>query len=167
MRYTSHAEDFVKDFYTSIGICEIQQLNIQEVAKKAGIKVFYWDKPSQAVYLDDYTCILLNCKISLSQQWQDFNHELGHLILHVGDQRKMPKSFRDYQEYKANSFMYHACIPTFMLNDLNIINFSHQSVLQVQKLFNVEYKFALKRLQQYLNNKLSSQHGMVYFSKSF
>ena len=63
-----------------------------------------------------------------------------------------------YQEYKANSFMYHACIPTFMLNELSINDYSSSTVLKVSKLFQVEYDFALKRLTQYIQNK----HFMQY-----
>ncbi|RTQ87964.1 ImmA/IrrE family metallo-endopeptidase [Lysinibacillus telephonicus] len=46
---------------------------------------------------------------------QEFYHELGHVVLHIGNQRQMTDSFRRYKESKANHFMYHACVPTFMI----------------------------------------------------
>ena len=46
--------------------------------------------------------------------------------------------------------MYHAAIPTFLLDQLPIYDFDIMTVYEVQKLFNVEYEFALKRLQHYL-----------------
>ncbi|MCS1383525.1 hypothetical protein NXZ75_15050, partial [Lysinibacillus sphaericus] len=59
--------------------------------------------------------------------------------------------FREYQEYKANNFMYHACVPSFMLDELEP---SDLTVENVQRLFNVEYDFAFKRLEQYRSKKL-------------
>lgn len=36
----SHLEEFIKDFYTKIGIVSPQQLHFQEVAYKLGISVY-------------------------------------------------------------------------------------------------------------------------------
>lgn len=99
----------------------------------------------------------MNEQLSEQQKWQDFNHELAHVLFHIGNQRKMTESFRLYQEYKANQFMYHACIPTFMLDDLKINDYTYKTVLKVQHLFNVEFHFALKRLEQYIHKKYYSK----------
>ena len=100
--------------------------------------------------------IFLDSRISAQGQWQDFCHELGHLLLHVGDQINMPPLFRQYQEFKANNFMYHACVPTFMLDSLSIKNMTTYNIHKIQTLFNVEYEFAQQRLNQYIVNKISS-----------
>ncbi|WP_407951628.1 hypothetical protein [Planococcus sp. A6] len=34
---------------------------------------------------------------------------------HAGDQALMPLTMRDYQEWKAENFSQHLCLPTFML----------------------------------------------------
>ena len=52
----------------------------------------------------------------------------------------MSPLFREYQERKANNFMYH--MPTFMVKDLQRYDF----ILQTVELFNVEYEFSLKLL---------------------
>ncbi len=62
----------------------------------------------------------------------------------------MSPLFREYQENKANNFMYHACIPTFMLDELKQNGANALNVHHIQELFNVEYHFALKRLEQYI-----------------
>lgn len=154
----SHLEEFIKDFYTKIGIVSPQQLHFQEVAYKLGISVYYWPNPSQALFMKNIAYIFLNEHLNEQQKWQDFNHELAHVLLHAGNQNNITESFRKYQEHKANHFMYHACVPTFMLDTLNIQDYTYNTILMVQNLFNVEHDFATKRLEQYINNKF-------YYSK--
>lgn len=91
--------------------------------------------------------IFLNDFLLKEQQWQDFCHELAHVLLHTGHQGRMSPLFREYQENKANHFMYHACVPSFMLDEIEPNNLT---IEYVQEQFNVEYDFALKRLEQYL-----------------
>jgi len=148
MYYMSHTEDYVKEMFIKIGIFTPQQLNFLHISNKLGIKIFYWNEPSQAVFIKDYSYIFLNQYLSDQQKWQDFCHELGHVLLHVGNQKRMTKSFRDYQEAKANHFMYHTCVPSFMLSDLKS---DYLSTYHISKKFNVTEDFARIRLEQYMN----------------
>lgn len=154
----SHLEEFIQKFYSNMGIFTPQQLHFQEVASKLGINVYYWPNTSQALFMKNIAYIFLNEHLNERQKWQDFNHELAHVLLHAGNQNNITESFRKYQEHKANHFMYHACVPTFMLDTLNIKDYTYNTILMVQNLFNVEYVFATKRLEQYINNKF-------YYSK--
>lgn len=154
----SHTEDYIKNMYLHIGILRPQQLDYQQIARKLGIKIFYWEDTSQALFLKELACIFLNKKLTKQQMWQDFCHELAHVLMHSGHQARLPPLFVEYQESKANNFMYHACIPTYMLNDLKINDFLYSTVLSVSKLFQVEYDFALKRLTQYIQNKRFMQN---------
>ncbi|MER2039678.1 MAG: ImmA/IrrE family metallo-endopeptidase [Solibacillus sp.] len=153
----THTEEYIKEFYLKMGITKPHELKFQTIAMQLGITTFYWPEQSQALFTANKAFILLNEKLTAQQQWQEFCHEVGHVLQHVGNQTKMPESFRTYQESKANIFMYHAAIPTFMLDQLHIYNLDIMTVYELQKLFNVEYDFAFKRLQQYLNNK----HNML------
>lgn len=153
MIHTTHTEDFIKEIYTRIGVKEPRQLSFQHIAEALGIKVFYWQRTSQALFLESQTFIFLNEQLTDSQQWQDFCHELCHVLSHTGNQSAMPQSWLEYQENKANNFMYHACMPTFMMDELKIYGHNAITVLHLQNLFNVEYDFAEKRLEQYISNK--------------
>lgn len=73
----------------------------------------------------------------------------------------MSPLFREYQERKANNFMYHACMPTFMLQDLQLCDCTPNTVLKLQELFNVEYEFALKRLTQYYNKLIMQKRHNI------
>ncbi|QPQ35538.1 ImmA/IrrE family metallo-endopeptidase [Lysinibacillus sp. JNUCC-52] len=151
MKYSTHTEDFIKELYVRIGTLTPKSLKFQTISKRLGIHVFYWPDTSQSLFSKNISFIILNEKLTKQQQWQDFCHELGHVLLHTGNQQRMYPLFREYQEYKANNFMYHACVPSFMLDELDP---SDLTVENVQRLFNVEYDFAFKRLEQYRSKKL-------------
>src|SRR5699024_12610101 len=84
--------------------------------------------------------------LTYQQQWQEFGHELCHVLWHAGRQENISDSFCSYQEGQADNFAYHLCIPTFMLCRLKGV-----STYEVMNLFNVEYGFASKRLEMYRN----------------
>lgn len=155
IRNTSHTEDFVEDLYLKIGIKTPQDLKFQTISEGLAIRSFYWPEPCQALFLQHQGFIFLNEQLSPQQKWQNFCHELAHILLHTGNQCRMPESFRTYQEAKANQFMYHAAVPSFMLDKLNLYECDAGTVYEVQIQFNVEYEFALQRLRQYINNKKS------------
>ncbi|WP_342471599.1 ImmA/IrrE family metallo-endopeptidase [Metasolibacillus sp. FSL H7-0170] len=149
MRTLSYTEEFIKALYLKIGMMTPLQLNFKTIAKSLGIHLFCWPHPSQALFFVNTGYIMINENLTPQQQWQDFCHELCHILLHTGHQGRMPPLFRSYQEYKASNFMYHACVPTFMLDALEPAVLTAHNI---QHLFNVEYEFAMQRLERYLNN---------------
>ncbi|CAM5245460.1 hypothetical protein LSPH24S_06396 [Lysinibacillus sphaericus] len=80
----SHLEDFIKEFYFKMNIITPPLLDFREIAKNLGIKVFYWSETSQALYANDLPYIFLDESLTQQQQWQDFCHELAHVLLHTG-----------------------------------------------------------------------------------
>ncbi|MGE7672939.1 ImmA/IrrE family metallo-endopeptidase [Lysinibacillus sp. NPDC094403] len=161
MHYHSHLEEYIKEFYTQMGIITPSLLDHEEISENSGIKVFYWSDSSQALFANEQPFIFLDETLSQQQQWQEFCHELAHVLLHTGDQFYMSPLFREYQEHKANNFMYHACMPTFMLKDLQLYDCTPYTVLNLQELFNVEYEFALKRLTQYYNKRIMQKRHNI------
>lgn len=146
----TYTEEFIKILYLKIGMTTPMTLTLKSIVKSLGIHVFYWPEKSQALFFNDTGYIMLNNNLTSQQQWQDFCHELCHILLHTGRQKHMFPLFREYQEYKANNFMYHACVPSFMLDEIEPSNLT---VEYVQQQFNVEYDFAFKRIEQYYNKK--------------
>lgn len=136
----THLEDFVNNLYNIIGIYNPYNLDMYVIAHRLGIKIVY-NKTSFR-----YGSIIALTRVSKQQCWQRFGHELSHYVGHVGHQLKMPYLFRDLQEYQANRFAYHFCVPTFMLDQLKGVTAN-----DIVALFNVEYSFALKRLEMYKN----------------
>lgn len=148
----TYMEDFVHELYTRMDILEPHQLSYQNISTNLGIRVLHWYESSQALFFNNQSYIFLNTYLSEEQKWQDFCHELGHVLLHAGNQKKLSKEFIRYQEEKANLFMYHACIPSFMLNHLKICDATYETIKMIRELFCVEENFAKKRLERYLNN---------------
>ncbi|MFD2628915.1 ImmA/IrrE family metallo-endopeptidase [Oceanobacillus kapialis] len=106
-----------------------------------------WEFGSEAVCKNDKYKIFLNGQKNEMIQWQEFAHEVAHVMWHVGRQELLPLSFFELQEWQATYFGYHLCIPTFMVEDYTRI-----TPYKVMELFNVEYSFACKRIEM-LKNK--------------
>ncbi|WP_431030016.1 ImmA/IrrE family metallo-endopeptidase [Lysinibacillus sp. LZ02] len=159
----TYTESYVKELYEKIGIFKPQQLDFQVIASRLGITTFYWKDPSQALFFNNRGYIMVDETLSPQQQWQDFTHELAHVLLHTGSQSRLPQTFIEYQEMKANHFMYHAAMPTFMLDQLGIRDLRDITIRKLQTLFNVEYDFAKKRLTNYIER----QRDMLNWNTNF
>ncbi|GAA0490988.1 hypothetical protein GCM10008986_16300 [Salinibacillus aidingensis] len=142
----NRTEKYVKHFYLSQKITHPTQLSINKLLETLPVKVNFWDFTSEAISRNEKYIIFLNINTSIQKQWQDFGHELCHVLWHVGHQLQMPFPFRQLQEWQANYFSYHFCVPTFMLEGLTELN-----IYKIMKLFNVEYGFAARRLEMYQN----------------
>ncbi|MGG3449889.1 ImmA/IrrE family metallo-endopeptidase [Domibacillus aminovorans] len=91
MNYTkTHVEDFIENLYTNIEIHHPQQQNPEEVSTKLGIVIDYVDGTSKCLEREHFSIILLNENLSPAVQWQEFAHELCHLLRHAGNQFTLP-----------------------------------------------------------------------------
>lgn len=131
-------EDYIFKLYKSLSIERPDQLIKEDIAKKLDLEICY--RRSGVRYNG---CIVL-VRSTKRNEWMQFGHETGHSALHVGSQLNMHPLFRQLQEYQANYFAYHFCVPTFMLDNLKEV-----SIRGIMNLFNVDYDFACKRLEMY------------------
>lgn len=139
----THLEDYICDLFKMLEITDPKDLTIETLSNKLGLIVVYGKK---AYRLDNE----INIEQSTDQkEWQQFAHEVGHDLRHVGIQLAMHPLFIDLQEYQANYFAYHFCVPTFMLDDLREVN-----VNVITELFNVDFDFALRRFEMYKNRRM-------------
>lgn len=145
------SEDDVKNLYHEMSIYAPQEIDICNIASSLNINLNFSDISSQALKIKGEYYIFINNTNSIQEQWQDFGHELGHWLKHVGDQKKLNISFRHLQEWQADSFMFHFCVPTFMLLNLNISNYSNieDGVPYISKIFNVTEDFSRERLRMF------------------
>ena len=149
--YYTHLEDYIKNLYLSLAVHSPSQLDMRDIAKKLNIRLHYFDEESESNFLGGVPRIFLNKNLNIQEQWQDFAHELCHVLLHAGNQRFLPHNFLLYQEMKANNFMYHFCIPTFMLEKIDLPRYKNESIKLIAETFNVTLIFAEKRLEMYEN----------------
>lgn len=141
----THIEDYINELYKILSISTPEQIEIENIASELGICLSYGG--TSFTYKND----IVIQRSTNQREWQTFGHEVCHYLRHCGYQLNMNKLFIDLQEYQANNFAYHFCIPTFMLDKLYNYNAN-----DIALLFNVEFEFALRRLEMY-QNKVSER----------
>lgn len=148
----NHTEMFIARFYESINVEDPNDLSIESLSDRTDLRVHFWDLTSAIVKFKGEYKVFINEKLNERQQWQDFGHEMGHYFWHGGRKLYLTNKFVEYQEIKADYFSYHFCVPTFMLTKLKGL-----TVYDVMSLFNVEFDFALRRLEMYKNKILENK----------
>jgi Zn-dependent peptidase ImmA (M78 family) len=147
---TSLLEDWVYQLYKQIGIYSPDQLDVQIIADRLGIQLEFWEVSSR-LYKKK---LIIDSRLTPEEQWQDFAHEICHKLRHAGNHMVMPDMFLELQEFQANHFSFHFCVPTFMLRKLNFQKSRKETVYLIASIFNVTYAFAEKRLVMYENKML-------------
>lgn len=138
------------NFYRNIEIFKPEQLSLDYISATIDIPVMYWEYSSEVIKWQGRTKMFLNQSLNGQQRWQEFGHEMKHVFYDVGRQEFLPNTYVYFQECKADHFAYHFCIPTFMLLELRQF-----TVYNIMNLFNVEYDFAIKRIEMYQNKMIS------------
>lgn len=105
-------EKEIEKIYYKLEIYHPSQLNMKAIGNLLDLKIHFIDITSRVFEGE----IIIDCRLTYQEQWENFAHELCHLFYHTGNQYLMIKNFLlNYQEYKADNFALHFCIPTFML----------------------------------------------------
>ncbi|MEK4026335.1 ImmA/IrrE family metallo-endopeptidase [Sporosarcina sp. FSL W7-1283] len=150
----SHLEDFIESLLKEIGVFKPIHLNKFYIADMLGVYLHLLEVRSRGLWDGDIYYIFLNPNLSRQQRWQDFGHELCHGLRHAGNQKSMPSSFRKLQEWQANNFMYHFCVPTFMLRSIQLPSDQRFAAALIAETFNVEFSFAEERLKRYYQKNI-------------
>jgi Zn-dependent peptidase ImmA (M78 family) len=110
-------EQMINKTYIDNGIFYPEELEIDVASDIFKVDLqYYSDGPSFADYPEgEEPVIFLNAYGSERQRRSDFFHELGHPLLHVGDQSNMPKLFEQLQEAQAGQFQLYAAMPIYMI----------------------------------------------------
>jgi Zn-dependent peptidase ImmA (M78 family) len=141
-------EQWTEQLWSKAGIRSVSQLNIDEVASRLDVWVHYMDETSRALEYLGMRSILIDKRLSGREQWEEFLHELCHVLRHAGNQTLMPKSFCEGQEAEANRFVLYAAIPASMLKDLMLPNHLEEAVDMLAERFCVTLSLARRRLEQ-------------------
>ncbi|MDQ0228453.1 ImmA/IrrE family metallo-endopeptidase [Metabacillus niabensis] len=158
-------EENIKEIYSGLGISSPYEIDPYHIANEYNVWIYFHKDESEvfkrtnglySLYLDE--------RLSPQEQWQDFGHEFGHVVKHVGNQSRLHKPFRKLQENQANNFMFHFCVPTFMLLNYEISNYLNikDGIKFISETFKVTEKFAKKRLIHF-QNQISQSVSDHYF----
>ena len=150
--HTTLLEDTVKQIYFHLDIYHPRQLDILEIAHLLNVKI-YFENISSRTYQGE---IIIDSRLSSEEQWEDFAHELCHVLLHYGNQILYINSlFLEYQEWKADNFALHFCIPTFMLQRYEIASIP-DGIPFITNKFSVRQEIAEKKLVHFRNQLITS-----------
>lgn len=147
----NNTELLIFNFYHSINVLDVSLFTIETITERLGIKIHYWKYPSSIASCRGKWCVCIDENINKYQQWQEFGHEMGHYFNDGTSYDLLSESYATYGETKADYFAYHFCVPTFMLQQLKEV-----SVYDVMELFNVEFDFAMRRLEMYRSKIISN-----------
>lgn len=153
---TTLLEETIKDIYLDLKIYHPRQLDILEIADLLNIKVHFINLSSRT-YKGE---IIIDSRLSPEEQWEDFAHELCHVLFQYGNQiLNINSLFLEYQEWKANNFALHFCVPTFMLQKSLLkhkIESIPEAIPYIINNYNVTDKIALKKLIHFRNQLIVS-----------
>lgn len=149
MYRNSHLEDYIQQLHKDLSIDQPEQLNKYVIADQLNVGVYLTSNTSEAFYWQDRYYIFIDRSLNRRQRWQDFGHELCHVLRHSGHQGHMTPPFRELQEWQADNFMYNFCIPTFMLQRIRLPPDLNSAAYTIAEIFNVEVDFAKRRLERY------------------
>lgn len=150
-------EKTVESIYKKIGVDKPGEC-IEVIADKLGVDLIYG---RFSFFAEGVICIDLN--LSKEKAREVFAHELCHCLFHVGNQLEMYELYREYQEFKAENFAMHFCIPTFMLLNMELPQYISEAIEFVADEFGVTNELALKRLEHYANQKF----GQLWHEKMY
>lgn len=156
----NNTERYVYHFYNDVGINIHDQLSMEHLAQTFDINIVLWEFTSELTFYKGKYKIFINDTLKRQEQWQDFGHEMAHFCWHSGSQKHLMQTYLDYQESKADYFALHFCIPTFMLRKMKGV-----TVYDVMDLFNVEFDFAIRRLEMYKNKLMKESESKCIVGK--
>ncbi|MFD0697797.1 ImmA/IrrE family metallo-endopeptidase [Paenibacillus sp. GCM10027628] len=141
-------EQWIEALYERHGITAPDQLHIMNLAAKLNIWTYFLDMNSMAVENNGLFSINIDRRLSAKEQWEDFLHELCHVLRHSGNQMTMPERYLDWQEQDAASFQLYAALPISMLKHIPLPERKSEIIEVLSEEFNVTYRLAAARLEQ-------------------
>jgi Zn-dependent peptidase ImmA (M78 family) len=141
-------EQWIEALYEKLEITAPEQLQIAELAGKLNIWVYFMDMGSMTIEKQGVFSVNIDRRLSGNEQWEDFLHELCHVLRHSGNQLVMPTPYMDWQEQDAAHFQLYAAIPMFMVRRLKLPEHQSEMIELLAEEFHVTHRLAAVRLEQ-------------------
>ena len=138
----SFLEKEVSDLYSTYGINTPSDLTIENISIALNINVYFRELSAKLIIDDKEVYIILDSRQPKRKQYEDFYHELAHLLLSHSTAVTLP--LFHYFENRADNLIQYLAIP---YNMLGFIDFKSDNLIEeVSTQFNVNYDLALKRI---------------------
>lgn len=147
---TAHdIEPFVAHFYHSQHVVNPESISLLTWNELADIRVLYRPGANKVQRIGDIFVILVEKGLSLPDRRAVIAHEIGHVLLHTGDQLWLPGAWRAQQEEQARRFAVASLMPWFMVCPLLecVEDCTGTFVEDLAEKFGVPYWMAVDRLR--------------------
>ena len=135
-------ENVVNKELISRGINDVCQLNIKSLSDAFNVNIVYWNCSTRIVKDDElYYCIIDNRKHPVLQ-YEEFLHELAHIIYDNDLCVANDKRIYFYRECKVNHLVPLIAIPKFA-----IMHILGKTVEEISSEFGITRSLAMKRLK--------------------
>lgn len=141
-------EQWIEDLYRQHDLNKPHDLNIQTLADKFNVWIYFMQYRSQAIERNGLYSICIDSRLNQAEQWEEFLHELCHVLRHAGNQIHMPTTYTQMQEVEANNFVLYAAIPYFMVKELKLPDIQNEAIDFLAETFSVTHSLAHRRLEQ-------------------
>lgn len=140
-------EELIISHYQQWNIHYPSDLDIEMIADIFKIDIEYREGKSLVDCYEDFYFIVIDARLRPEERREVFFHELGHFLLHHGNQGRMPELFKALQEMQAVNFQYYAAMPYYMLSEFQYVSPS-LLVKTMAEEFMLPEKFVERRLEQ-------------------
>jgi hypothetical protein len=115
----SQLEEYIDQLYSSAAIRTPEKINMFDIAQKLDIRLYLWDESSESSHYKGVYRIFLDKRLETCKQWREFAHQLCCVLKKAGDQLEAPPLYPELNQTSSNHFIFHFCVPTFMLKRLS------------------------------------------------
>jgi len=123
------------------------EVDLDIIADELNFQIRYLPRDTNSVKLGDTYYVMVDSRIHWTQQRIEMAHEIGHVLMHSGNQLRMPEDLRVLQEWQADRFAMYLLAPSFMLaNTLTSAYSRKQLIRQLAETFDVTDVFIDVRL---------------------
>lgn len=144
-------ENWISKEYQAAGIYYAAELDIDHVVSWFRGDVQFYEGPTCVDYDNPFfPVILINAFQKTIERRKSFFHELGHMLMHAGNQDNLPPGLRELQEMQADQFQLYAAMPFYMLEEFRYVP-AHNLVKVLAEAFVLPESFVNKRLEQIKN----------------
>ncbi|MHB1628173.1 MAG: ImmA/IrrE family metallo-endopeptidase [Bacilli bacterium] len=134
----------IQSAYDALGVGA--SVSLKTVARAVGVMWRY--APAETSSSIDQRRIILDTRLPLLDQREDFGHELAHILIHVGSQGLLPDLFIDLQERQANNLSLYLLVPSHLLHPrLEELRprIEQEAICDIAQHFEVTVPFAKRR----------------------
>lgn len=138
------------------------QINVEFIATSNDIEIMYCSSKSRTInhpVRPGWYQIIINEELGEQEQREKVAHELGHILIHAGNQFLMSSEFIQMQEQQTQRFAGYLLVPFFMINELP--DYPDQAIYYIANRFNVTHQLAKQKYQQLTSRQYEYQYQFI------